>query len=206
MDRAEDAAVLLKPEHQRLLDLLSTPNSASGLARELGWSRQIVNYHLKELERAGCIALQEERKRGNCIERVMRRTAAAYLIGPQTLGNLSADPARVADKLSASYLIAVAGRTIREVSRIGRAAEKAGKIVPTLTLDTEIRFRSPGERQAFTAELTAQVAALVRKYHDDKSPQGRRFRVVTGAYPLISTNTERSNEGNGTNDDGNAAA
>jgi hypothetical protein len=185
IERAEDAAVLLKPEHRRLLELLATPNSAAGLARDLGWSRQIVAYHLKEMERAGLIALQEERKRGNCVERVMRRTADAYLIGPQAIGGLSGHPARMADKLSASYLMAVAAQTIKDVSRLSRAAANAGKILPSLTLETEVRFRNARDRASFTAELTQAIADLVRKYHDAKSPGGRSFRLIAGAYPSI---------------------
>jgi hypothetical protein len=40
------AAVLLDPERNVLVELLAEPDSAAGLARKLGWSRQIVNYHL----------------------------------------------------------------------------------------------------------------------------------------------------------------
>ncbi len=198
IDRSESAAVLLKAEPRRLLDLLSKPDSAAGLARHLGWSRQIVSYHLKELERAGLIALKEERKRGNCVERIMQRTAEAYLIGPEALGDLSADPARVADRLSASYLVAVAARTIKEVARLSRGAEKAGKTLPTLTLETEIRFRSAQERSAFTAELASRIADLVRKYHDAAAPGGRTFRLITGAYPVIPTAEERKHKTNET--------
>jgi len=202
IERAEDATVLLKPEHQRLLDLLATPNSAAGLARQLGWSRQIVNYHLREMQHAGLIALREERKRGNCVERVMQRSAMAYLIGPQVLGGLGADPARVADRLSAAYLMAVAARTIKEVSRLSRAAGQAGKILPTLTLDTEVRFRSAAERSQFTTELAGLVAELVKKYQDGECPEGRSFRLTMGAYPLIPLSEGRTQK----RDDSNSAA
>lgn len=185
IERAEDAAILLKAEHQRLLARLAVPNSAAGLARELGWSRQIVGYHLKEMERAGLIALQEERRRGNCTERVMRRTADAYLIGPQTTGELSSDPARMADKLSASYLMAVAAQAIKDVSRLSRSADAAGKTLPSLTLEAEVRFKNPRDRASFTAELTQAIANLVTKYNDTKSPEGRSFRLIAGAYPSI---------------------
>lgn len=185
VDRAEDAAVLLKAEHRTLLELLASPNSAAGLARELGWSRQIVSYHLREMEHAGLIALEEERKRGNCVERVMRRAAEAYLIGPQTIGSLSGDPDHVEDKLSANYLMAVASQAIKDVSRLSRAAREAGKTLATLTIETEVRFRSAEERRCFTAELTSAIAGLVTKYNDTDSAGGRGFRLIAGAYPLI---------------------
>ena len=183
VDEPAHAAVLLKPELRRLVDLLSTPNSAAGLARDLGWSRQVVNYHLKELKGAGLIVLKEERKRGNCMERVMQRAAAFYVINPQTLGSLAADPERMPDKFSSAYLVAVAARTIKDISRLNRETDAAGKTLPTLTLETEVRFRSAQERSAFTAELTAFTTELVRKYNDSKSPNGRSFRIITAAYP-----------------------
>jgi hypothetical protein len=50
---------------------LETPDSASGRARRLKVARQLV-YHLKELESAGLVEVVEERKKGNCIERILR--------------------------------------------------------------------------------------------------------------------------------------
>ncbi len=183
VDDPKDAATLLVPERRALLERLDRPDSASGLARKLGLSRQIANYHLKELEKAGLITLEEERRKGNCTERVMRRTAAAYVIDPGVVGALGADPEAVADKLSAAYLMAVAARTIKEVSGLGRAAERSRKLLPTLTLETEISFRSAQERNAFVHEFTAQLGALITKYHAAKAPQARTFRFTVAAYP-----------------------
>ena len=177
------AATLLDPERRALLENLDPPDSASGLARRLGLSRQIVNYHLKELEKAGLIGLAEERRKGNCTERVMQRTAVSYVIDPGVLGTLGADPATVADKLSAAYLVAVAARTIKDVSGLSRAAEQSRKILPTLTLETEIRFRSAPERNAFVHEFAAMLSGLVTRYHAAATPSARTFRFTVAAYP-----------------------
>lgn len=183
VNQAGDAAQLLHPDRQRLLEALETPDSASGLARRLGLSRQIVNYHLRELERAGLITLAAERRRGNCIERVMERAASAYMIDPGVLGTLNADPETLADKLSAAYLMAVAARAIKDVSHMSRAAKEADKTLPTLTMETEIRFRSAAERSAFVRELTAGITSLISKYHASTEPQGRSFRLLIASYP-----------------------
>ena len=45
------AAALVDPARIALLELLSEPDSASGLARKLKLPRQQVNYHLRELEK-----------------------------------------------------------------------------------------------------------------------------------------------------------
>jgi len=179
------AAVLLDPLRLKLLERLAEPNSASGLARRLRLPRQKVNYHLRELEKAGLVKLVEERRKGNCIERVVRATAITYIIDPAALGKLAADPSRVRDRFSSAYLVAVAARAIRELAALRAGAEKAGKKLATMTLETEVRFASAEARNAFSEELTNAIADLTAKYHDEKSPGGRRFRFFAGAHPTL---------------------
>jgi hypothetical protein len=62
-----------------------------------------------------------------------------------------------------------------------RRAEQTGKRLPTLALDTEIRFASAADRAAFAEELTGAVTGLVSRYHD---PGGRAHRLVVAAHPL----------------------
>jgi len=179
------AAALLHPLRLRLLENLRQPESASGLARRLRLPRQKVNYHLRELERARLVELVEERRKGNCIERVVRATARYYLINPAALGKLAADPAELQDRFSSAYLVAVAARAIGNLATLRERAERAGKRLATFTLETEIRFASAANRNAFTEELANELARLVAKYHDEKSSGGRRFQFLLGAYPAI---------------------
>jgi DNA-binding transcriptional ArsR family regulator len=179
------AATLLDPLRLRLLEQLAEPNSAAGLARRLRLPRQKLNYHLRELEKAGLVKLVEERRKGNCIERVVRATAIPYVIDPAALGKLGADPSRVRDRFSSAYLVAVAARSIRELAALRAGAEKAGKRLATLTLETEVRFASADARSAFAQELTNTLADLTAKYHDEESSGGRRFRFIVGGYPAL---------------------
>jgi len=179
------AAALLHPLRLRLLENLRQPDSATGLARRLRLPRQKVNYHLRELEKARLVELVEERRKGNCIERVVRATARYYLINPAALGKLAADPAELQDRFSSAYLIAVAARTIGNLAALRERAARAGKRLATFTLETEIRFASAADRSAFTEELANQFASLVAKYHDEKSSGGRRFQFFLGAYPAV---------------------
>lgn len=179
------AGALLNPERMRLLHALDQPASAAGLARRLGLPRQRVNYHLRELETEGLVELQEERRVGNCVERVVRATARTFLISPEVLGSVAANPALIKDKLSASYLIALAGQTINDVAQLSARAETAGKRLATLGMETEVRFASSEQRARFTEELTQAVMQLIAKYHDAAAPTGRRFRVVLGAHPVL---------------------
>jgi len=185
LDELEATAALLKPARVRILELLAEPNSAAGIARRLFMPRQVVNYHLRELENAGLVEFVEERRKGNCTERLVQSRAQSWLIDPGSLGRLRPDPDKIGDRLSSAYLVAAAARLIKEVAGLRRRAERAGKRLGTMTLDATIRFRSPVERAAFAEEMTALFAQLVAKYHDETGPGGRSFRIMLGAWPSI---------------------
>ena len=176
------AAILLNPERVRLLQALGEPDSASGLAKRFGIPRQRINYHLRELERAGFLEEVEQRRKGNFLERVVRTTARSFLISPEVLGTLGTDPIVVRDRFSSSYLVALAARTIRELAALRDRADAARQRLATLSLDAEIRFATAADRNAFAEELASEVARLAAKYHVEDAPGGRSFRVMVGAY------------------------
>ena len=180
----ETAALLLDGARLRLLGELAEPDSAAGLARRLRLPRQQIGYHLRELEKGGLVELVEERRKGNCTERVVRATARSYVVGPAALGRLGGDPSTVRDRFSVSYLVAVAARAIKELAQLAAGAAAARRRLSTLTLDTEICFASAAARNAFAEELATAVADLAAKYHDDRTPGHRRFRLVAAAYPV----------------------
>jgi DNA-binding transcriptional ArsR family regulator len=177
------AAALLDPLRMRLVEGLREPDSAAGLARRLRLPRQRVNYHLRELEKQRLVELVGRRRRGNCTARILRATARAYVISPAALGGVAADPASVKDRFSAAYLLAVTAGTLRDVGELDERAQKAGKRLATLTLETEVRFASAEARAAFADELAGAVARLVSQYHDAQAPAGRAFRFVVAGHP-----------------------
>lgn len=178
------ATVALDPVRSRLLAELARPASAAALSSRLGLARQKINYHLRALEAHGLVKMAEERQWGGLTERKLVATATSYVISPQTLGPVAGDPERSADRLSAGYLVALAARIIREVGGFLRLAAETGKGLPTLSIDTEIRFRSAAERAAFTRDLQESVAALAARYHDAGAEGGRPHRLVIVAHPL----------------------
>ena len=97
------AAVALDPIRARLLHELVEPGSAAALAGRVGIARQRVRYHLKALEAHGLLELVEERRWGGITERVMRATAANYVVSPPRSANPPSTPA-TADRLSARHL------------------------------------------------------------------------------------------------------
>ncbi|MEU5694865.1 helix-turn-helix domain-containing protein [Actinosynnema sp. NPDC020468] len=177
------AEVSLDPVRVRLLAALGEPKSATMLAAEVGLPRQKVNYHLRQLEQHGLVELAEERRRGNMTERVMRATAASYVISPTALAAVQPDPARSPDRLSARWLLSVAARLVRDVGELIGGASKAGKKVATFALDGEVRFATAGDRARFAEELAGAVTALVAKYHDETAEGGRPHRVVVAVHP-----------------------
>lgn len=177
------AGALLHPMRMQILHALQEPGSASTVARQLGIPRQKVNYHLRELEKAGFVEEIEQRRAGNCIERIVRARAAHYLIDPELLGHLGADPDAISDKFSSTYLIAVAAQAIRELAASQKQAEKSGKRLATLSLQADVRFASAADRNAFTTELANEFARLVARYHNDEAGGGRPFRFLIGGYP-----------------------
>jgi len=186
IDESERAASVLHPLRLRILGELGEPESAAGLARRLGVKRQLVNYHLRQLEHDGLVETVGERRKRNCTERLVKAVARSYLINPAAFGPLAAHTDHVADHASSAYLVAVGARLISELADQRSAAERAGKRLATMTLETEVRFATPTAQAAFAEELTAAVAALVTKYHDDTTGGGRRFRFVVGGHPAQS--------------------
>ena len=124
-----------------------------------------------------------ERRKRNCTERLVKAVARSYLISPSAFGPLAAHPDHVGDRASSAYLVAVAARLISEIAEQRDGAERAGKRLATMTIETDVRFSTPTAQAEFAEELTKSVAALVAKYHDEATPGGRRFRLVAGAYP-----------------------
>jgi hypothetical protein len=143
------------------------------------------------LEQQGLLEPAGERKRGNCTERLVRAVARSYLIDPAALGSLAGEPGDVADKTSSAYLVAAAAQVVREVAALRAKTATTGQPVPTLTVQSDIRFATPASQRAFASELTAAVAQLTAKYHDAAAPDGRTFRLLTGSWPLPAPRTPR---------------
>ncbi|OBB20887.1 transcriptional regulator [Mycolicibacterium setense] len=183
IDDPAAAVVALDPIRSRLLAELTEPASAAALAVRVGITRQKVNYHLRALEQHGLVTIAGQRQWGGLTERLLVATASSYVVSPGALGPAAADPGRAGDRLSASYLIALSARAVREVGELWRTARDRNKRLATLSIDTVIRFRSPADRAAFTRELSEAVTTLVARYHDDGDPGGREHRLVVAAYP-----------------------
>src|SRR5690349_19255332 len=145
--------------------------------------RQRVLYHLRTLQAQQLVESEDHGKVGRRIDRTYVRTATSYAIAPKTLGGVAVDSRAIADAFSSAYLSAVASRALNDLAALARAAAERGKRIPTLTLETEVRFGTPADQRRFADELTTTLAALVAKYHQPEAPNGRTFRVFACGYP-----------------------
>lgn len=185
LDQPDQVRAVLSPLRRSLLDLLREPSSATQLADALRLPRQRVNYHLRELEKAGLVELVEERQRRGCTERILRARAEAYLVDPAVL---SADESRafvrIQDQYAADHLVEVAAGTMRDVARMNAAADQAGKRLLTFTVEAEVRFGTPGDVHRFTDALTAAIRDTIAAFD---TPAGRAYRLVAGGHPKPAT-------------------
>jgi DNA-binding transcriptional ArsR family regulator len=185
------AAVALSPFRLGLLKGLEEPESASGLARRLGLPRQQVNYHLRELERAGFIEMSEARQRRGCTERIMRLTSRVSF--PRA--DDDAPPEVRADQeghgFASAHLLAAASAVASEVAELRARAEAAGTRLVTTTLQSEIHFPTPDDYRAFVEGLTAAVTRLVARHAAPDDPRSRAHRLTITLNPTLQARTER---------------
>jgi DNA-binding transcriptional ArsR family regulator len=176
VDEPEKVRMALSPIRRRLLDLLREPASATQLAAALDLPRQRVNYHLRELEKAGLVELVEERPRRGFTERILR-ASAALVVDPAVMGQAFT---QIQDQYAAEHLVEVAAGTVRDVARMQSAADVDGKRLLTFTLEAEVRFAEPGAVHRFTDALTAALQQVVQEFD---SEGGRPYRLIAGGHP-----------------------
>ena len=186
LDRPDRLRAALPPIRRQLLERLRQPASATELAAEMSVPRQRLNYHLRELERAGLLHLVEERQRRGCVERILAARADAFVVDPAVVGarRAKAVSASAQDRYSAEHLIDAAGSVVRNVARMRGQAEEQGKRLLTFTADTEIAFSTPADFERFTTALAEFLAREAAKAHAPSG--GRRYRVLLAAHPAPS--------------------
>jgi DNA-binding transcriptional ArsR family regulator len=197
VDDAERAVALLQPLRLQILEALTQPDSAAGLARRLRVSRQKVNYHVRALARAGFLRRAGRRRKGNMTEQHYRTSAQGYVLSPELLGRLGADVDRFQDAFSAGHLLALTCRAQAEVALAARLAREQGKRLATLSVTADFRFESAEQRAAFAEALQKALLDVVARHtspasRPDGSPApGRPYRLIVGAYPIPPRTSEK---------------
>ena len=183
---APKAGMLLKPLRREILAHARTPVSAAAIAASMKRPRQVINYHVRQLARAGFLRRAGRARKRGLVEQRYVVSAQAFVLAPELLGAMdatAADPT-TADKAGAAYLLMLATRLQRELSESWRNAEAGGTSLPLLSLDTEFGFASPAHRTRFANALTQAITRIVSEHTTSPARAGDgRFRLVLGCYP-----------------------
>jgi DNA-binding transcriptional ArsR family regulator len=183
---AESARSLLDPLRRVILERLEEPGSSSSVAQALELPRQRVNYHVRELEGGGLLRHIEDRRRGNCLERVVQATARRYVVDPGVFGSLSPSETGNGDRtetFSSGALLRSAAQTLARAGALHEEATAAGKRLPALCLETRIRFRSARDEVEFAETVERTFQQLAARYHEPGAEGGRTFRVTLHGHP-----------------------
>ncbi len=178
----ERIGALAHPARVQILEALREPNTAAGVARGFGRSRQSVSYHLKELERVGLVERVGERRKGNFVEQLYRATARRFVVSSA----FATDPQKLAsvfrDQVSLAQLAELGERLQRDSAGLIDLAATEGQQVPSASLSAEVRFANEAARAAFMVELVESLKSLLNKH---SSAQGEAYRVALAAYPQL---------------------
>lgn len=177
--------VLLHPLRLQIMELAIEETSGTEAARRLGLPRQMVNYHVSALEKAGFLVPAGLVRRRNMVERRLRTSARSYLISPDILGSLSGARRRGTNAASPTALLALAARLQADLgaslpTQTGRTAP------PTLSFSSKIHFADDASRGEFVRALGESVGAVVREYSAPMKTErpAQQFGLVLGFYPL----------------------
>jgi DNA-binding transcriptional ArsR family regulator len=185
VEDVEAVQALLHPLRLRILEALREPTSAAAVARQIGETRQKVNYHLKELEAAGLARPVGERRAGNLVEVLFEAVARSFVVSPRTT---RADERRV-DALrhqqSLERLVDLGDRLQHDAVVLLDRAAFDGEEIASLAVEIDVRFADEGDRAAFLRDYLETVKELCARYG---ARDGEGYRVVLAAHPKVETN------------------
>lgn len=185
------AAMLVQhPLRPRILSLAREPMSATALAGLLGETRQKVNYHVRQLRRAGFLRPAGRRRRRGLVEQNYVASARAYVIVPEASGAAAPNIAELADATSAARLVALATRMQGELATVVHHAAVQQKRVATLSINADVRFSSTEQRTTFALALQHAIETVVAEHTmpmrgtTGQAGEGRAFRLIVACHPV----------------------
>jgi DNA-binding transcriptional ArsR family regulator len=180
VDDPQAIQALTHPVRVRILDALRDPESAAGVARAIGQSRQNVNYHLKELERAGLVEPAGERRRGNLLEPLFRAVARSFVVSPRLAWGGDRRHAALRDQVSLEQLVVLGERLQQDATALLDRAAFDGEEIASASVTADVAFPDEQARAEFMREYLAALGPLLRRHG---AREGAPFRVVVAVYP-----------------------
>ncbi|MGD2068288.1 MAG: helix-turn-helix domain-containing protein [Gemmatimonadota bacterium] len=184
------AELLLHPLRQRILSEAREASTAAEIARRIGLPPQKVNYHVRTLADAGFLRPAGEGRKRNLIEKRYRASARSYVLLPRVLGEMGASQLDDADRFGATYLMHLSAVLQEELAAWLDSDQGGRRRMPTLSLESELRFDSAGQRAAFADALKRAVTDVIGRHsapardEEGRPRPGRPYRLVVGCYPL----------------------
>jgi len=180
LDDADRVAALAHPIRIAILEQLRTPDSASGVARALGETRQKTNYHVKALLDAGLLEPAGERRARNFVEQLYQSVAPTFVVAPELAWSGDRQTAALRAQLPLEHLVRVGARLQRDAIGLLDRAAFDGEEIPAAAVETEVRFADEATRAAFLDEYLAAIKPLLKKYGNRR---GDAYRVALVVYP-----------------------
>ncbi len=182
IDTPEQLVAVTHPTRLRILDELRSRDSAAGVARRLGETRQRINHHVRELAKAGLLVSAGERRSGNFVEQLYESAAGTFVLSPRITWSDGARVRALADQLSLRHLIEFGERLVRDaVSLLDRASFESEEI-STATAVATVRFADDAERSAFLDDYLRLTAELIDKY---AAVEGDDYTVGLVVHPTV---------------------
>jgi DNA-binding transcriptional ArsR family regulator len=180
VEEPEQLAALAHPIRIAILDALRTPNSASGVARDLSETRQKVNHHVRALLDAGLIRLVGERRSGNFVEQLYQSVAGTFVVSPRLAWSDDRRVAALRSQVPLEHLVQMGENLQRDTVELLDRAAFDGEDIACAAVEATVRFRDEQARAAFMDEYLAALAPLLKKYGARK---GDAFCVAVALHP-----------------------
>jgi DNA-binding transcriptional ArsR family regulator len=152
----KELKALANPKRIQILKLLvESPKSAKEVADELGEPQNKIHYHLKELQRAGLIRVEGEKRKGNLIERLFRSRAKFFTVDWSLFQEKTKRREALLDTLSS--VLEVGLLELRKAADAGLVTDKVADLaIPlhsTLTVKKERLLELRGTFERFLKSL-----------------------------------------------------
>jgi DNA-binding transcriptional ArsR family regulator len=165
VDGRRAALLVQHPLRPRILSLAREPISATAIASALGETRQRVNYHVRQLRRAGFLRAAGRRRRRGLTEVRYVASARAYVLSPAIAGAVAPDIAAL--PISTEVHLASAEQRIAFAAALQRAVQEV------VAAHTASRAASSGSLASESARAFRFVVACYAMPVVDAQPTSR---------------------------------
>jgi DNA-binding transcriptional ArsR family regulator len=176
----EALQALSHPTRVAMLEALHKPQSAAAVGRELGQTRQRMNYHLKALEQAGLVERVGTRQNGNFVETLFRAAGRAFVVSPQVAWSGPRRIEALRSQHALGTLVGIGEQLQRDAAVLLDRAAYENEQIASAAVSAEVSFASDAERSAFMREYLEVTKELLDRYG---AKGDKPYRIVLAIHP-----------------------